>query len=226
MKLAVVTIGQSPRVDLTPEIRDVLPPGTEIVEHGALDGLDRAAIAALAPQPGERVLTSRLRDGTSAVVRHDDTVALVGRAVARGEADGADATFLVCTGEFRQVAHTRPLFTAERLAHDGVRGLLSGFPTRRLGILSPLPEQVTEAYAHWEASMGVRPTAVGAASPYTDDPVTVAAAGAMVGGACDLLVMDCIGYTAAMRDAVQEACGDTRVVTARDVAARLLGSLL
>lgn len=226
MKLAVITIGQSPRVDLTPEILEVVPPGTELVEYGALDPLDADAIGRLAPRPGEQALTSRLRDGGSAVFGHDDAVGLVADAVRRAEAEGADVGYVVCTGAFPDVAHARPLFLAERLAHDGVRGLLSGFAGARLGVLSPLPEQVDDAYAHWQASIGVRPSAVTHASPYTDGHETVAAAAASIAPACDLLVMDCMGYDRAMAAAAQAVCGATRVVTARDVASRLLGSLL
>lgn len=35
MKVGILTIGQSPRVDVIPEIRDVLGPDVEIVEKGA-----------------------------------------------------------------------------------------------------------------------------------------------------------------------------------------------
>ena len=42
--LSVVTIGQAPRVDVTPELAEILGDGVRIVEHGALDPL--AALAA------------------------------------------------------------------------------------------------------------------------------------------------------------------------------------
>lgn len=227
MKLAVITIGQSPRSDLTPELAALLPPGTELIEHGALDGLDTAQITALAPGPGEHALTSRLRDGGSAVFGHDQSIPLVEQAIARGEAQGAELSLLMCSGEFPGVRHERPLFLVERLAHDGVRGLLSGLAPGggRLGVLSPLPEQVEDAYGHWEDSIGVRPVAVGAASPYTDTPETIALAAAEVAEVSDLVVLDCIGYDEEMRTAAV-AGGGVTVVTVRSVAARLLASML
>ena len=36
-KLAVITIGQSPRVDMTDDVRSRLPQDIEMVEYGALD---------------------------------------------------------------------------------------------------------------------------------------------------------------------------------------------
>lgn len=227
MKLAVITIGQSPRSDLTPELAALLPPVTELIEHGALDRQDADQIAELAPRPGEHALTSRLRDGGSAVFGHDQSIPLVEQAIGRGETDGAELSLLVCAGEFPEVRHKRPLFLVERLAHDGVRGLLSGLAPGggRLGVLRPLPEQVEDAYQHWEASIGVRPTIVGAASPYTDPPEIVAAAAAEVAATSDLVVLDCIGYDEEMRTAAV-AAGGVPVVTVRSVAARLLASML
>lgn len=225
--LALVTIGQAPRADLTPEIVDVLPDCT-IREYGALDDLDADQIAALAPRLGDGALTSRLRDGGSAVFSHDHSVPLLEQAVARAEADGADLSLIVCTGLFPRIRHERPLFVAERLAHEGVRGLLSGLPGGRLGVVRPLHEQVAEAYDHWESSIGLRPAAVSAASPYTDDHAAIAAAAAEVAAECDLVVLDCIGFDEGMRAAARDAVAGSgaAVVTVRSVAARLLGSLI
>lgn len=228
MKLAVITIGQSPRSDLTPELAAVLPAGTELIEHGALDGLEAEQIAALAPRTGEHAFTSRLRDGGSAIFGHDQSIPLVEQAIARGEGDGAELSLLACSGEFPGVHHERPLFLVERLAHDGVRGLLSGLTWGggRLGVLRPLPGQVADAYSHWEHSIGVRPTAVGAASPYLDSAAAIAAAAAEIATISDLVVLDCIGYDEAMREAAMAVCADVPVVTVRSVAGRLLASML
>ncbi|CAM3640878.1 AroM family protein [Occultella aeris] len=225
--LALITIGQAPRTDVTPEILPVLP-ADDIREYGALDDLDADQITALAPRPGESALTSRLRDGGSAVFGHDRAVPLLQEAVSRAERDGADLTLLMCGGLFPALVHERPLFGVERLAHDGVRGLLGGFgPGARLGVVRPLPEQTGEAYEHWEASIGVRPNAATSASPYTDPVETIAAAAATLATEADLIVLDCMGFDETMRAAATAAVGpDVTVVTIRSVAARLLGAVL
>ena len=46
--VGLVTIGQSPRPDVVPDMAEITGPGVEIREAGALDGLGRAAIDALA----------------------------------------------------------------------------------------------------------------------------------------------------------------------------------
>src|ERR1700727_2660357 len=62
--VGVVTIGQSPRTDVMPDIAGRLPPGTRVIERGALDHIGPAELASLAPACGEDLLVTRLRDGT------------------------------------------------------------------------------------------------------------------------------------------------------------------
>ncbi|HHE47772.1 MAG TPA: AroM family protein, partial [Candidatus Acetothermia bacterium] len=61
-RLGVVTIGQSPRDDVVPELRALLPKNVIVVETGALDGLSKEEIPP--PQAPERTLVTRLSDGT------------------------------------------------------------------------------------------------------------------------------------------------------------------
>ena len=66
MKIGAVTIGQSPRVDVTPDILPIFPENTELIQAGALDGLTREQIMQMKPEEGDYVLVSRLNDGTFA----------------------------------------------------------------------------------------------------------------------------------------------------------------
>src|SRR5206468_8993760 len=66
--VGLVTIGQSPRVDVVPDMAAILGSGVTVRERGALDGLGRAEIAALAPRHGDDILVTGLADGTAAFV--------------------------------------------------------------------------------------------------------------------------------------------------------------
>ena len=67
-KIAGITVGQSPRTDMTCDLIPKLALNLELVEYGALDGLTLADIERdLAPEPGEEVLVSRMRDGQQAL---------------------------------------------------------------------------------------------------------------------------------------------------------------
>lgn len=66
-KLGLITIGQSPRTDVTPDLDPIFGPDIQLCQAGALDGMTAQEIAAFAPEEGDYVLISRLRDGSSAV---------------------------------------------------------------------------------------------------------------------------------------------------------------
>ena len=66
--MGLVTIGQSPRDDVVPELRRFLPPDVRIYGAQALDGLSIEKIAAHPPLAPERTLLTRSRDGTEVVV--------------------------------------------------------------------------------------------------------------------------------------------------------------
>ncbi|WP_309127786.1 AroM family protein [Microbacterium sp.] len=216
MILGCVTIGQAPRVDVVPDIEPLLP-GIRIVERGALDGLDAAGIAALAPEPGRAALVSRLRDGGSAVLDEERMLPLVQRAVDAVAEDGAGAVLVLCTGHLPSLRSPVPVYTAERLARGAATTLVGD---DRLGVLAPTPRQVDDIAARWRRDLGREVTVV-AVDPYTADDAALAAAGSALGASgSDWIFMDCIGYSERMAAIVQDASG-ARTLTARGLAARM-----
>jgi protein AroM len=218
-RLGVLTIGQSPRVDLVPEMLAHLH-GIEVVERGALDGMTAGQIADLAPaEATEQVLTTRLADGTPVVLDHDVIPDLIQRAVDDLEEKGVDAIVVVCTGRFPPLRHRRPLLTADILFRRGARASLDPTVTT-LGVLSPLEEQRGDSTAKW-SDLAAR-VVTAAATPYQPQAArSVAdAARALRAAGADAIVLDCIGYTEAMRLAAHEAAG-VPVLLARALVARL-----
>jgi len=220
--LGVVTIGQSPRVDMMPELLPRLGiPASEVVERGALDGMSADEIAALAPHPdSHEVLTTRLADGSSVVLDHDAAIGAVQRAIDTVEPT-VDATLVVCTGTFPPMRHNKPLLFAEPLLLGGVAALGAG---ERVGVVCPLPEQEEMSRAKWRPVAGE--ITVASATPYAADPVpAIAAAAARLASAgATRIVLDCMGYTEAMRAAARESAG-VPVLLARSVVARLAGEV-
>ena len=72
-KIGAITVGQSPRVDLIPEIQPILGDSVEIIQAGALDGLSKEEIAKFVPRPGENVLVSRLTEEECRIPRDSQT---------------------------------------------------------------------------------------------------------------------------------------------------------
>jgi protein AroM len=222
--LGVVTIGQSPRSDLTGELTAYLPAGTTLLERGAIDDLTPSAIAGLAPAADEDTLTSRLRDGEPVLLDRQRLVPWLEEAISALEQQGAEASLLVCTGSFPPLHHGRPLLDTERLVVSGVCAIAHG--SGQLGVVVPLPGQQDVLSRRWQQALGA-PVLVDHADPYAygaADAIPAAAARLSRRGA-RLAVLDCMGYAEAHR-AAAAACAGIPVLLARSVAGRLAGELL
>ncbi|MCX2747863.1 AroM family protein [Arthrobacter sp. MI7-26] len=221
--LGVITIGQTPRTDLTPELADLLP-GVRIAERGALDGLSASEIAELAPVPGDHVMTTRLRDGTAAVVGQEALVRRVQAAILDLQGE-TDVLLLACTGTFPEFIHIKPLIEPDHVLAHVVAAVASRSP--HVGIICPLAEQQEDAKAKYRALLP-RTVALStaAATPYSTDLASLGAAAEQLrADGAEIIVLDCIGYTARMRSEVIEASG-LPVLLARSVAARIAAELL
>lgn len=221
--LGMVTIGQAPRADLAGDVEPLLG-GLRVYEHGALDGDvfegEEAAgtRTAVGPAPGEPPLVSRLRDGTPVLLGHDALAPRMRAAVARCEADGAGATLLLCTGNFPPVPATRPVLYAEPLVQHGVRALVGDEP---VGLVCPLAAQREDVARRWSRLLP-GPVRAEPGDPYAPDAhdQVAAAAERLARSGARWLVLDCIGYTEAMRTTAAQAAG-LPVLLARALAVRL-----
>lgn len=218
--LALITIGQAPRVDVTPDIAPALS-GIDYAEYGALDLLRPDEIAALAPDGDEPVLVSRLRGGGSVVMSEHRMLPLVQNAVERAVASDATAILVMCTGDLPGLhagGQARvPIYMAERLARAAADALAGDEP---LAVLVPKPEQAATVTERWMRDHH-RPVTAGVADPYTAVPGSfVAAAEPLITAGARWIFLDCIGYSEAMADEIRVV--GARVVTARTMAARLV----
>lgn len=212
-RVAFVTVGQSPRVDMLPEILGAVHGAVEAVEFGVLDGLDPAEVAAMAPPPGQASLATRLRDGSEVVIGKHATGERLQALFDRLDAQGFDAIMLLCTGCFEDVGCRTLLIEAQRVVDAMVDALSPG--CRELGVMLPLARQVQEFHLHDGARRLIRATHY---SPYSGDRLDAAAAEL---ADCDLLVLHCMGYTEAMRARVAARVRRPVLLARRIVAAAL-----
>jgi protein AroM len=219
--VGLVTIGQSPRPDVVPEMVAVIGPGVEVREAGALDGLGRGEIAALAPTGSDEILVTRLQDGSPVFLGKEKIVALVEQRIAALERDGATLTALLCTGAFPRLRSTRALIQPHPVLLGTLRGL-SG--PGRLGVLTPSVPHVPQTEARWRRD-GFDPV-VAPLSPYEEqDAAALArAADAMRTGGAGLIVMDCMGFRRKTRDELRGLTG-VPVLLANLLVARVIGEV-
>lgn len=216
-RITFVTIGQTPRTDLVPEIASALPRPVAVAELGALDGLDADAITALEPESDDHALVTRLRDGRQAVIGKRWVAGRLQQLLDGMAPDPAGATVLLCTSDFATLRSTGLVVDAQHLVDQGVRALSHGADS--VGLLVPLARQ--EGEHHYEPPTGQRVRTANA-SPYGG--ADFQAAGRTLSD-CDLIVMHCMGYTEAQRDAVVGASGRP-VLLARRLVSAALGQLL
>ena len=209
-RLAFVTIGETPRIDIVPEMLGEIGRPVEAVEFGVLDGLTDETRAPFAARDGEPSFATRLSDGREfACSQHEIEIRLN---ALLGEIDGKgfDAIVLLCTGtQIAPLKHTL-VVEAQRIVDATVEALAGS--CRRPGVVLPLKRQVDEFSDRHVFSFTPR---LAAASPYAGDDI--AACVAPLKG-CDLTIMHCMGYTEAMLEQARAAIGGKVLLSRRLVA--------
>lgn len=217
-RVAFFTIGQSPRSDVVPEMAPVLGAHVQIDEFGALDGLDAAGLAALAPRPREYRFATRMRDGSQIELDAAAAEARLAEVMRQADGQGYDILVPLCTGT--AIAPMRTLVVEpQQIVDHLVAGLAQH--CRKVGLVVPLEAQV-DAF-HMAVPLECE-THVVHASPYEADAQQAArnfeAAGREL-ATCDLVVMHCMGYAQSMREAVAAASGRPVLLSNRMVAQAL-----
>lgn len=190
-RIAFVTIGQSPRIDLTPEILARIGSKIDAVEFGALDDLTAAEVAAMTPRADETSLCTRMRDGSEVVIGKDQTRDRLQALFDRLDGEGFDAITLLCTGHFEHLGSKTLLIESQRVVDATVDAFSLG--CQNLGVILPLERQVQEFHVQSDADRKIKATHY---SPYSGDRLDAAAREV---ADCDLIVMHCMGYSEAMR---------------------------
>jgi len=217
-RLGAVTIGQSPRTDIIPDLRTVLGEELEIVEAGALDGLSAGEVAQLAPDDGDRMLVTRLRDGRGVRIAHRHIIPLLHRRL-QDLAPRVDAILLLCTGSFEPFHVACPVVYPERL----MLAAASAVAPSHIGVVTPDAGQMEEQQRRWQAVAGR--ISVLPASPYASAELLPGTAAALAARSADLIVLDSLGYSLAMKTAVRRVVSRP-VLLPRTVLARAAAELL
>ena len=217
--VGLVTIGQSPRTDVTPAIRAHLPDDVEVVEKGALDPYSSAEEVenAIGAEDGAPMFVTSLRDGTDVAVDRIAIHELLHQRVTELE-EQVDVIGVLCTGEFPTHEVTIPVLEPRSLLKAWVDAIVD--PDEIIGVVIPSEDQVAQTSEKWN-EYSIQTVAV---NPY-DDTASFARAGTTLGTEPAAVVMDCIGYTEAMKATIREST-DTSVLLGRSVLAKTLAEIL
>jgi protein AroM len=217
-KIGAVTIGQTPRDDIVPELEAHLGGRFEIEQVGVLDGLDREGLDAQRRRWSRNQIVTRLRGGEEVRVRRDFAEERL-RQLADNLDDRVALILVLCTGDLPQVRTKVPILYPGRL----LRSVATSLRVDRLGVLTPAASQVRAQRRRWRDV--ARRVSVVEASPYGPSAAWASALERLRRRRPEIVVMDCIGYTKAMRRAVGEHL-DVPVLSALSLLGRVAAEVL
>jgi protein AroM len=219
-KIGMITIGQSPRVDIVPEMKEILSSEVEIIEAGALDGLTIDEVRGFSPKGRDYILCTRMSDGTEVVVAKRFIVPRVQKCIDLLSQQGAEIVVFICTGLFPPFSSKKLFIEAQKILDHFILALHG--EKERIGLLIPLSEQIKQAKKKYDRLKGKM--IIKAASPYASEDEISMAAEALKRADPHVIVMHCMGYTQAMKKKVMEITGKPTIL-ARSLVARTLKEL-
>ena len=195
--IGFVTIGQAPRDDIVPGIRDMLPPGFNLVESGALDGLSMEEIDALAPLSDDYPLYTRLADGQSVTVAKRLIIPRVQSCIDQLNTDGAGIIALLCSGAFPVFRSRATLLLPNQMVDQVIQAALA--ERQRIAVLLPLPSQIQPTRQRFGNDDNLLLSAL---SPASDDSAIDEVTAGLNENGVDLVVLRCFSYSVGMKDAL------------------------
>ncbi|MBL7168551.1 AroM family protein [Candidatus Bathyarchaeota archaeon] len=218
-KIGMLTIGQTPRVDLLPALIEILGDEYEIVEAGALDGLSLEDVKGIEILPDDYVLVSRMRDGTEVKITKRFVIPRVQEKITELEEKSVRLTVIMCTGAFPQYESKGLVVTPQEI----LKGVLNGSLKKgRLGVVYPTEEQMPGAQSNF-GSTDVE-TYADATSPYEGSEELEALAERLSAQNLDLILLNCFGFSSDLKKYIAERTG-VPTIQSNAVVARVLKEL-
>jgi protein AroM len=223
-RLGLITIGESPREDVTPILKKAIP-DHEIVQSGVLDRMTKKeAESAFMPNKDDKyILTSRFQNGDSVVMSREKITPIVQEKITQLEDKGISIIFLLCTGVF-QGLKTRHAFLIEpeKVIPPIISGILGD---KKLGIIGPLKKQENILKEKW-GHFNIQPI-YEQASPYNyeQEEIRTAAQNLIQKGA-DIILLDCMGYVETMKLSVEKEVEEIPVVLSNSLLAKVISEFL
>lgn len=218
-RLGIITIGQSPRIDITQDIKDILNKDIAVIEAGVLDRYTyEEVLERFSPNDNEDILVSRMRDGTQVVLSEDIVINELQNCIDEIE-EKVDMVILLCTGKFPEFNHNKPLIVPQKLLHSIVAKLESN---NKIGIIIPDIGQVEQSKRWWNTvDIDIE---IEVASPYKDIENIEKVATRFKDKSINYIVLDCMGYSVEMKKIVSKE-SDKIVILPRTLIARVINEL-
>ena len=186
-----------------------------------MDGLSKEQIADLSPSGDDEILVSKLKDDSWALMAESKIISLLQERTDELCRRGVSLIVLLCTGMFsKELVASVPVIYPQKLLYSIVPILAGG---RKLGIISPDPKQTEQNYERWQkVSDNI---VVAALNPYDKSNAPDKAAQYLKENGAEVVVLDCMGFTIAIKEKMVELMG-VPVILPRTLVARVVGEML
>ncbi|OLS03107.1 AroM family protein [Tissierella creatinophila] len=219
-KLGIITIGQSPRIDLTEDLVNILNENITVIERGILDNYTyQEVIDNFKPSHGEKMLVSRMKDGREVKLSEKKITDCMQECIIDLEKD-VDMILILCTGRFPKYNHNKPLLIPQEILHSIVSKLSN---EKEIGVIIPKDEQIDSITNWWEES-GIK-IQVKTASPYKDIETIENVSKHFKNKDIEYIILDCMGYSQAMKEIVKTR-SQKMVILPRTLIARIINELI
>jgi len=200
--IAFVTIGNSPRDDIVPEMLDEIQAGLpdlsiRVSEVGVLDGLTDSALQHIMARDDEPAFATRCHDGSELTISVQRTERRLIELLQDMDNDGYDLIVVLCTGTHIPKLAKTIVIEAQKVVDHAIDALSIG--DGPLGIVLPFERQISEFQERHKYEVAVN---YAAASPYDGQQLADRVTSLST---CRATVMHCMGYTRAMRDQLRDA---------------------
>ena len=152
-----------------------------------------------APEEGDTVLVSRMRDGGQCVLAEQKILGAVTDTINRLAEDGCELVVLLCTGKFPKISCKVPLITPYSLLHGVVGGIYDKGTT--IGVVAPHPQQTEHAAGYWKDD-GYNAVSA-SVSPYIGGDM-VEIINKLELAKPQVILLDCLGYSVEMKKEVKK----------------------
>ena len=220
-KIGMISIGQSPRPDIMAIFEQCWGDRADIIEVGALDGVERNEVKRMAPNQGDDVLVVKMANGEQHIVGRRYLLPRIQACADMLLSHDVMAAILLCTGDFRPFRYPVPFIIPQKIVDSTVAALANAGQV--VGVMIPTGEQQKQMRRNL-ACNGIVPV-FASASPHAGEEGILEAAHQLKRYDINFIVMHCFGYTRKMRDIVQETTGKP-VLLSNMLVARVSGELL
>jgi len=224
MKIGTLTIGQSPRMDIIPELKKAIGIEVEIEERGALDDLTWEEVKDLYPGPDDHILVTRMRDGKEVKIAERYIIERMKKCIDDLERSDVDFIILLCTGEFpKEITSKKLILKPSKLLENILRGIL------QKGVMAdivPSADQISLVEERWKRTNPNLKVIVETVSPFTGTYAEIEKVAEKIAKTdANLVILDCLGFNKKIKTIFRKIT-EKPILLPRTLLGRIAGELI